>query len=49
MQTKYVRLKSYCSWKIYGTIITDIANLKRDKILLYDKLRNNGSPDKVAL
>lgn len=49
MQIKSLRLKSYRSWKIDETIISDVAKQKRDKILLYEKLRNNGCSEAVAL
>lgn len=49
MQIKSLRLKSYCNWKMDETIISDIAKQKRDKILLYEKLRNHGCPESVAL
>ena len=49
MQIKSLRLKSCRSWKIDETIISEDAKQKRDKILLYEKLRKNGCSEGVAL
>jgi transposase len=49
MQIKSLRLKSYRSWKIDETIISEADKQKRDKILLYEKLRKNGCSEAVAL
>jgi len=42
MQIKSLRLKSYRSWKVDETVISDLAKQRRDKIILYEKLRANG-------
>lgn len=49
MQIKSLQLKSYRSWKINETIVSEVATQKRDRIFLYDKLRKNGCFEAVAL
>ena len=49
MQIKSLRIKSYRSWHVDETIISDSAKQKRDKILLYNKLRAHGCSESVAL
>lgn len=49
MQIKSLRLKSYRSFKIDETIISEASKQKRDKILLFNKLRDDGCKEAIAL
>jgi transposase InsO family protein len=49
MQIKSLRIKSYRSWKINDTILSEIARERLRKIQIYDQLRTEGCSEKTAL
>jgi len=49
MQIKSLRIKSYRSWRIDETIISESTKHKMNKIILYEKLRARGCSELIAL
>lgn len=49
MQIKSLRIKSYRSWHVKETVITPEAKQREQKILMYQRLREEGCTEKTAL
>ena len=49
MRIESARLKSYRSWKINESTLTEQAQVRYEKLVLYDQLRLEGCSEALAL